>query len=163
MTKKFAIQIIFLLIVIFVALAISTGKFPQLPLPFTPQVAEVANLKVGENILKVEIADTKEKRSQGLGGRESLASESGMLFVFEREDRFAFWMKSMKFSLDFIWIKDEKVVDFIKNAQAPLPGQKDNELPLYAPNQPIDSLLEVNAGYIDSKNVKVGDEVKIIK
>ena len=143
------------------SLAAATGKLPILP--FGPQPIQVANFKVGENIIKAEIADTKEKRTQGLGGRDSLASDSGMIFIFDKEDRYAFWMKSMKFPLDFVWIKDEKVVDFIKNAQAPKIGQKDSELPLYAPNQPIDSLLEVNAGFIDSRNIKVGDDAKIVK
>lgn len=146
------------------SLAIYTGKIPNIPyLSLSPQTNQVLDLTLGSNKLKVEIADTKEKRALGLGGRESLASDSGMLFIFEREDKYAFWMKSMKFPLDFIWIKDEKVVDFIKDAKAPLPGQKDNELPLYAPNQPIDSLLEVNAGFVDSYSIKVGDDAKIIK
>lgn len=161
MLKKFAIQVIFLLIVTFIALAAATGKIPNLP--FIPQPTSFVDLMVGDDQLKVEIADTKEKRGKGLGGRDNLASDSGMLFIFDKEDKYAFWMKSVKFPLDMIWINDDRVVDFIKSAQPPVPGLKDEELSLYLPNQSINKVLEVNAGYIDAHDIKVGTEVKIIQ
>lgn len=161
MLKKFVIQLIFLLIVSFIALALATGKITTLP--FTTQPNQISDLTVGANKLTIEVADTKEKRSKGLGDRQSLASNSGMLFVFDSPAQVPFWMKGLKFPLDFIWIKDSKVVDLIKNAQPPQVGQKDQDLPFYLPNQTINQALEVNTGYIDSHNVKVGDEVKILK
>src|SRR5712691_6394813 len=43
--------------------------------------------------LNVEVADTDESRAQGLGNRTSLASDAGMLFVFETTNLWSFWMK----------------------------------------------------------------------
>jgi uncharacterized membrane protein (UPF0127 family) len=56
--------------------------------------------------VKVEIADTPEKRQVGLMFREKLEKNSGMLFVFEEEQYVNFWMKNMKIPLDIIFISE---------------------------------------------------------
>lgn len=110
--------------------------------------------------LNVEIADTDETRSKGLGGRSSLDPNSGMLFVWETRSIPNFWMKGMKIPLDFIWINDDKVVDLLPNIRPPEEGQSDDTLPRYAPVTEINRILEVNAGYISAHNIKVGDKVQ---
>ena len=64
--------------------------------------------------IDAEQARTQEDRAQGLSGRESLAADAGMLFVFEAERRPGFWMREMQFPLDFIWISAEGVVVNVK-------------------------------------------------
>lgn len=159
--KKFIIQAITLLLVIFGALAIYTGKLPGgIISPPTPRV-QTSELIINGVAITVELADTPEKRRQGLGGRETLASNSGVLFLFEDLDKHAFWMKGLKFPLDFIWIREKRVVDIIKNAAPPSPNQKDEDLPIYLPAVPIDKVLEVPAGFVDSAGVKIGDMIEI--
>lgn len=109
--------------------------------------------------LNIEIADTKEERIKGLGGRESLASEAGMLFVFDKEDIHNFWMKGMKIPLDFIWINNDQVVDLLANVSPPPAGQADNNLPILAPVTKINKVLEVNAGLIKNHNISIGDQI----
>ncbi len=150
-----------LMIIIFFGLALYTSKIPFVP--FLPQPAATAIVVIGANKLNVEVADTQEKRNKGLSGRESLASDSGMLFTFPKQDKYPFWMKGLKFPLDFIWIKGEYVVDFLQNIQPPATNQSDQSLPIYASKEPIDKVLEVSAGTIERLNIKVGDKVQIIK
>ena len=58
------------------------------------------------------IADTTEKRTLGLSGRASLATTSGMLFVFDQPGTYGFWMKDMFFPIDIVLIGvDKRVVD----------------------------------------------------
>lgn len=159
--KKFIFQAVFLIIVIMAALAYYTQKLPTLP--FINQPAKFGAVTIGETVIKVEIADTQEKRAKGLGGRQTLATDSGMLFIFDRVDKHGFWMKGLSFPLDFIWIKDQKVVDIYKNAPPVASGQQDKELPIYVPSEPVNMVLEVNAGFSDSHNIKVGDTVSIKK
>ena len=45
--------------------------------------------------IPVEVSDTPEKRSLGLGKRDKLEKGWGMLFVFERRIPHSFWMKNM--------------------------------------------------------------------
>ena len=161
--KKFAIQIIFLLILAFGGLYLSINQnlfgdlFPSSQQPTQQQI------KIGRSIVKVEVADNPGERSKGLGGRDSLASDSGMLFVFSEAGTHRFWMKGMKIPLDFIFIKNGKVVDVLKSIPNPEPNQKDADLPIYQPADPIDMMLEVNSGFIDSHGIKAGDQVYQIK
>ena len=157
---KFVIQAIFLIIVIFGGLYIATAK--ETPdLPFLPQKFTVKTVKINQTSVRAEIADTKSKRSKGLGGRDSIASGSGMLFIFPKLDKYPFWMKNTKIALDIIWIKQKTVVDIIKNATPPLPGQKDETLPVYVSNGPVDMVLEVRSGFVDTNNIKVDDKIEI--
>lgn len=159
--KKFLIQFVLLIIVIFGALYIY--KAQSVNLPFIPQGPKLEQVIIGNVKINVEIAGTQEKRNKGLGGRESLASDSGMLFVFERVDKYPFWMKGLKFPLDFIWIRDNKIIDITENVSAPVSGQKDADLPIYTSKEPIDKVLEVNGGFVKLHNIKIGDEIKLIQ
>ena len=44
---------------------------------------------------------------KGLSGRDNLADDEGMFFVFEKSDIYPFWMKDMKFAIDIIWIMED--------------------------------------------------------
>jgi hypothetical protein len=54
--------------------------------------------------LVVEIADTPETRASGLMGRVLADHMGGMLFLFERAEPQAFWMRDTPTSLDIIFI-----------------------------------------------------------
>ncbi len=163
--KKFAIQSMLLLLVITGALFLfqSGGTTGRLDIPFIPQSPTFANLRINNTTLKVEVADTATKRSKGLGGRDSFAENEGMLFVFDRTDKYPFWMKGLKFPLDFVWIKDEQVVDILENIPPPSPGQPDDSLPIYSSRVEVEKVLEMNAGSVRRFNIKVGDTVSLIR
>lgn len=109
--------------------------------------------------LNIELADDKEKRTKGLGYRDSLATDSGMLFLHEQESRFSYWMKGMRFPIDFIWIKDDTVVDTTTNAYPPVEGQSDDTLVRYSPSVAVNKVLETNLGYVAQNNIQTGDKI----
>ena len=51
--------------------------------------------------------------------RESLNENSGMLFIFPKEDFHNFWMKNTLIPLDIIWINSAKEIVFIENNAQP--------------------------------------------
>lgn len=161
--KKFWIQVIGLTLVIFAGFYVYQN--PNIVNSLFPgnTVLKETKIQVGTNIIKVEIANTAAERTKGLSGRDSIASDSGMLFIFESSKKYQFWMKGMKFPIDVIFINAGKVVDFLKNVAPPPPNQKDSDLPLLQPATEIDMVLEVPSGYIDQKGVKNGDDVLLIK
>ena len=103
--------------------------------------------------IEVEIADTVEERNQGLSGRPFLGVNEGMLFIFEEPRRPLLWMKNMSFPLDFIFIKDEKVVGFVENVRP----EGSRPVRRIMPNVEVLYVLEVNAGTIKTHNIKIGD------
>lgn len=159
--KKFVLQSILLIVVIAAGLFIYQQGPNISNLPFIPQQPVFKELSINNNKLKVEIANTKAKRSQGLGGRQSIASGEGMLFIFDKVDKYPFWMKGLTFPLDFVWIRGDKVIDLSENVQSPAPGQTDASLPIYQSKEPIDKVLEVNAETIQRLNIQVGDRIAI--
>ena len=104
--------------------------------------------------ISVDIADTPEKRTQGLSGRTVLGENEGMFFVFDAPGRFSFWMKDMNFPIDIIWIDDNfKIVDFTKNA---LPESFPTT---FEPRTLALFVLETVAGWADKNGIKMGDKV----
>lgn len=167
--KKFWIQVIVLLAVFTGSLYISFNPevlnvFSGSPISFGSQNVQntTSQIMIKNVVLNIEVADSAEERKTGLGGRESLGGNEGMLFLFPEEKKYRFWMKGMKFSLDFIFLRQGKVVDILRKVPPPEQGQKDETLPIYEPVTTIDMLLEVNAGFVDATGVKVGDTISLI-
>ena len=148
MVKKFLIQGIALIILIFTALAFSAGRFPDL----LNQNQNLTEISVKNIKLKVEVADSQEKRKKGLGGRDNLASASGMLFTFQKTGYYNFWMKGMKIPIDIIWIKEAQVVDIHKNVSP-------EDQSIFTPKVGVDSVLEVNGGFSDNYGIMIGDSI----
>ncbi len=158
--KKFVFQAVGLLVITGVAFyLLTTGSLNNM---FSGTLSSQGKqIVINNNRIKIELADTQAKRKTGLGGREALASDEGMLFIFEDSGKHPFWMKGMKIALDLIWISGDKVVDVMGNIAPPTAGQSDVALPIYQTKEPADRVLEVNAGTAQNLNIKVGDTVKI--
>jgi len=61
-------------------------------------------LTIGSQKLVAEIATTPEQREVGLMNRFSLKPDHGMLFVFERPEPLAFWMRNTYVPLSIAFI-----------------------------------------------------------
>jgi uncharacterized membrane protein (UPF0127 family) len=91
--------------------------------------------------------------------------DQGMLFDFGQgaSTDTGFWMPDMKFNLDFIWIKNNKVIGITSNVPAPAsPTTPLLSLPVYYPPSPIDRQVEVNAGWAKKNNITIGDNVTLL-
>ncbi|MFH1874233.1 MAG: DUF192 domain-containing protein [Pseudomonadota bacterium] len=105
--------------------------------------------------LTVELANDRESRAKGLSGREALAPNSGMLFIFEEDVRDAFWTKDTYVPLDLIFIDSAKnIVDIIVNAEP-------NSTERLVPNADYRYVLEVPAGYANANAIEVGNLVEL--
>ena len=103
--------------------------------------------------LRVERAQTSREIERGLSNRDTIGSD-GMLFILPQEMKPAFWMKDMRFPLDFIWIRNTIIVDLTRNVPIPPP------LATHTPNSSVTHVLEVPAGFIDQHKIHLGDSVE---
>lgn len=109
-------------------------------------------LKIREQVLSIEIADSVEERTLGLSGRLWLATSTGLLFVFEQEAQYSFWMKDMNFPIDIAWLdKDKKIIHIEKNL-SPLTYPK-----AFGPATPSLYVLETVANFFEDSKIKIGD------
>lgn len=126
-----------------------------------PKQASVCFNPPAGGCFKVEIAKTSLELSKGLTLRKSLEQNKGMLFIFEKEGNYPFWMKNTLIPLDIIWIdKNGKVVFISENNLPCLPARagKENNCLSITPNQSAKYVLEINAGISEKIEMKIGDE-----
>ena len=109
------------------------------------------------NEIPVEVADTVEKRSLGLGNRSGLKKGWGMLFVFEKRKPHRFWMKRMQFPLDIIWLDNHKIVHILRNIQPATSGEKHQTM---SPPVPANFVLEIDAGRASELKLQLGHRVQ---
>lgn len=143
MHMKLAFSTFFIVFGLFVFLRASAAALP------------VRRFAVGKTVFSVEVADTAVSRMKGLSGHAPLATKAGMLFVFSKPSSGAFWMQGMLFPLDFVWINNGKVVGVTENARP----MKETGFTLYPPPQPVDRVLEIQAGAVRKFKIKKGDMV----
>ncbi len=92
-----------------------------------------------------EIADTPDKRAEGLMFRTSLAPDHGMIFKFPELGYWTFWMKNTKIPLDIIWMEKTGRIIYIQPA-VPICTRQDDGCPRYHSHKKSRYVLEINAG-----------------
>jgi len=103
--------------------------------------------------LVLELALTDNEKATGLMFRDKLAADHGMLFVFDRDDILAFWMKNTLIPVDIVWFDATgRVADVHADAQ---PCHAD-PCPKFSNKQPARAVLLVNAGYAAGHGLKPG-------
>lgn len=115
--------------------------------------AAVAFKKTGD-IVQAYTPKNDVANFKGLGGRTVLPEDYGMLWQYTTPQKPSFTMRGMRFPLDFIWLRDGKVVEITAGVQL---GAEN-----IVPKVDVTGVLEVNAGYAFRHAVKVGDEAEIM-
>lgn len=103
--------------------------------------------------IDIEIADNDYERQLGLMNRQSMEEMQGMLFIFPQERFQSFWMLNTLFSLDIIFVNSNKEIVTIHKNTTPLSEQS------YPSTEPAQYVVEVNAGFCDRHNIKLGDKI----
>lgn len=114
---------------------------------------EVKELNIKGNRIWAVLARTAEERALGLMFRTYLAPDSGMLFVFEKEETLRFWMKNTYIPLAIAFIDSRGVITDILEMM-PL-----DTLTPYTSSKPVRYALEVNSGWFFLNNISPGDTV----
>ena len=123
---------------------------------------EVRKITVDDVTLDVEIANNNEKRDKGLMFREMLPENHGMLFIFDEEHNYQFWMMNMKFNLDIIWLDaNGKVVHIVEDAK-PCIDDAHTSLCTFNPDKPARYVLEVNSGFVKKHMINENSVMHIL-
>lgn len=115
-------------------------------------------ITIDNRSFELKVASSQKEKEIGLSETKSLPENQGMIFLFEKSGYYSFWMKDMKFSIDIIYINNDKIVTIFNNV-APPKGQNES-LTVYALAEPSDRVLEIKAGLSKMYNFKKGDSVK---
>ena len=107
----------------------------------------------------LDVARSAQEQEVGLAKYNKLPQNMAMLFPFKTSGYYSFWMKNMKFPIDIIYIKDDKIVDIFANV--PNPKSENEKLKIYVSKSKANYVLEINANLSKQYGFKTGSGVKI--
>lgn len=138
-----------------VVIAIAVILISVLYFVFFPSRNDTTLIKLNGTQIRAVIANTEEDRITGLSATPTLPADRGMLFIFPSDGYWGIWMKDMKYSLDIIWLNDQKSVvhieDFVEPSSYPH---------TFVPRVPSRYVLEVQSGIATRYNLQVGDKLE---
>lgn len=114
----------------------------------------ITQLSAGMHLIKAEVAANDPQRQQGLMFREKMASNAGMVFVFDAPATQCMWMKNTLLPLSVAFIDAEGKIVNIEDMQA---RTLDSHCSTKA--VPVRYALEMNLGWFKQKNIKPGSMI----
>lgn len=110
-------------------------------------------------LVTVEVAETPEQHERGLGGRESLPADEGMVFVFFEERDSGLRMDDTTIPLSIAFFDERGTIVRILDTD---PCTKD-PCPAYTPGEPYMGALEVNRGAFEKWGIAEGDHLQLTR
>ncbi len=115
----------------------------------------------GEETFGCEVADSLSEQAAGLSNRDGLASDEGMIFVFQPADEQVFWMKETLIPLDIIFIWANGTVGRIYEAPTESGVPQDMLTRYYSPG-PVKWVVELNMGTCSTSGITVGSQMTVV-
>lgn len=111
-------------------------------------------VELGGQRYQVELAQTDQTRARGLMFRDAMDADHGMLFIHERSEPQAYWMKNTRIALDILYF-DEQLRLVSQQRDVP-PCSAGDACPPYPSRKPARYVLELNAGQAARLGLKDG-------
>ena len=115
-------------------------------------------VELGGQRYRVEIADDDAERARGLMFRDELAAGTGMIFLHDREEPQAYWMKNTKIPLDILYFDNARKL--VAQQRDVPPCTAGDACPPYPSNAPARYVLELNAGEAAKLKLQNGAQLK---
>ncbi len=144
--SKFSLPIVIVFCLIVFMLVRGTAPIPQ--------NSDIKSVRLGGVEVEVELAISQQDQAKGLSGRESLAEDKGMLFIFSTPGKYFFWMQGMNFPIDMIWINENMEIIYMEKNVS-----HEDYMSTYGPDQNAQYVLEVVSGFSDQHKLQIGDKV----
>ena len=116
-------------------------------------------VELGGERYQVEIADDDAERARGLMFREAMDEDRGMLFIHEREQPLAYWMKNTKIALDILYFDDQ--LKLVSQQRDVPPCTLGDRCPPYPSDAPARYVLELNAGQAAKLDLQDGAQLRL--
>ena len=101
-------------------------------------------VELGNHRYMVEVATNDAERARGLMFRDALPANHGMLFIHERQEPQAYWMKNTRIPLDILYFDNARKL--VSQQRDVPPCSLGDACPPYPSDAPARFVLELNAG-----------------
>lgn len=132
--------------------ALVTTAVVVLLVPFFIMRPATVTLRADGVEYELDIAVSESAQQRGLGGREVLAQDEGMLFIFDKPAVRCMWMKDMNIPIDILWLDSTKKVTYIAPNVAP--GSYPQQ---FCGDAKTKYVIELNAGEAKRAGIKLGN------
>ncbi len=106
---------------------------------------------------QVELAQDDATRARGLMFRDQMPADHGMLFIHERQEPQAYWMKNTRIALDILYFDNQRKL--VSQQRDVPPCSAGNACPPYPSHRPARYVLELNAGQAAKLKLEDGAEL----
>jgi uncharacterized membrane protein (UPF0127 family) len=122
-------------------------------LPVTAQAV------MAEEVIGLEVAETRQQQATGLMYRTQVPADRGMLFPFDPPQSVSFWMRNVPISLDMVFLREGEIVAIA----ADVPPCTSDPCPTYGPEsgQLVDQVIELRGGRAAELGLTEGDLVSV--
>jgi len=139
-------------VAVFIGTVVPRYILAQSPIFFS-KTSVVIVTGTGVQQFSMELAEEPRQHAQGLMGRQSLAADSGMLFVYARPRRVSMWMKDTVIPLDMLFVRSDGIIESIAERTTPL------SLTTIRSEQAVRAVIELNAGTATRLGIEAGNRV----
>ncbi len=126
----------------------------------TPAVATKAALdffpiRVGEKIVRMQLAVRLDEMQRGLMGRRDLGPDDGMIFVYEKPQQMSFWMRNTPTPLDIGFFRSDGALAEIH------PLHPFDERPVASGGSDLRFALETHQGWYRANGIRPGAKLDL--
>ena len=136
---------------------IAIGAIIAILIVTAPATKGKKRIMINNTPVHVTIADTEAKRKQGLSNTPPLAQNEGMMFVFDTAGKYQFWMNDMNYDLDFVYVRDNKIVALAE--RVPAPKNNKGAIAIITPNIVFTHVIELPSGFIAENHIQKKQKV----
>jgi uncharacterized membrane protein (UPF0127 family) len=112
-------------------------------------------IKVGRQVVQMQVAILPDETQKGLMYRKSMGAEEGMVFVFDQPREQGFWMRNCDIPLDIGYF------DGAGELKEIYPMYPHDERTVASRSRSIQFCLEMNQGWYSRNAVKAGDKLDL--
>lgn len=134
----------------------------SLSLPVSAVALEKTTACLNNKTINLEIAKTPLERERGLMFRESMASDAGMLFVYDKPIQMNFWMKNTYIDLSIGFFDQKMKLVEVQEMQA-MPKDYKGPLASYPSSKLVMYALEMNKYWFKNNGVTTGARLELNK
>ncbi len=114
-------------------------------------------VELGGTRYQVELAQDDASRARGLMFRDRMDGDRGMLFIHDRQEPQAYWMKNTRIPLDILYFDDGRRL--VSQQRDVPPCSAGDACPPYPSFRPARYVLELNAGQAEKLKLEDGTEL----
>jgi uncharacterized membrane protein (UPF0127 family) len=120
-------------------------------------------IKLDENLLTVEIADTDADKQRWLTFRnEKLNLNTGLLLMYDKPDLYPISLLNVKFPLDLMWFNHSGNIVYLKENAQPCNNIFDSSNCTFKNTIPAQFVLAGSSGFIQYNNISKNSKLEII-